>query len=78
MPFSSRRFAVATELATAPSIRSLIVANSSMKKFAVDPVPTPIIVSGTTYLSAALATSIFISSWVIFCSMFSVQKDYTL
>jgi hypothetical protein len=44
---------VASELATAPSIEPLIFANSSMKKFAVEPVPTPIMVSGTTYSIAA-------------------------
>ena len=36
------RFSVATELDTAPSIRPLFLASSSMKKLTVLPVPTPI------------------------------------
>ena len=41
MPWPFRRSAVATELATAPLMCVLISASSSMKKFAVDPLPTP-------------------------------------
>ena len=42
MPCAFSRSAVLTELATAPLIRCLIFASSSMKKFAVEPEPTPI------------------------------------
>ena len=41
MPRARRRCAEASELATVPSILLLIFAKPSMKKFAVEPVPTP-------------------------------------
>ena len=65
MPWPFSRSAVFTELATAPLIRCLIFASSSMKKFAVDPEPTPITASSTTYLIASRATACFCSSCVI-------------
>src|SRR6185369_13893519 len=65
MPWLFRRSAVATELATAPLIRCLIFASSSMKWFAVEPVPTPTIASSSTYSIAARAAACFCSSCVI-------------
>src|SRR6185369_11351844 len=65
MPWPFSRSAVLTELATAPLIRCLILASSSMKKFAVEPEPTPTIASSTTYLIASRATACFSSSWVM-------------
>jgi hypothetical protein len=50
--------------ATAASIFPLMWANSSMKKLAVEPVPTPMMPAGT-YSIAARATACFNSSWVI-------------
>ena len=41
MPWPRRRSAVASELATAPAMRSFMAARPSMKKLAVEPVPTP-------------------------------------
>ncbi len=41
MPSSLRRPAVASELATAPLMRCLILPSSVMKKLAVEPLPTP-------------------------------------
>src|SRR3990172_301772 len=70
MPWALRRSALACELATAPSIRPLIFASSSMKQFAVEPVPTPTMASSTTYLIASRATACFSSSWVIERSRF--------
>ena len=52
MPCAFNRAAVRSELATAPSMRFLIFASSSMKKLAVDPVPTP---AGIVIKSAAVA-----------------------
>src|ERR1700719_1237202 len=65
MPWLLRRSAVLTELATVPLIRCLIFASSSMKKFAVEPEPTPITASSTMYLIASRATACFCSSCVI-------------
>src|SRR5215472_6414878 len=53
------------ELATAPRIRFFAFASSSMKKFVVEPVPTPRYASSTTCFSASRATSCFCSSWVM-------------
>src|SRR4029077_6360182 len=64
MPCAFSRSAVFTELATAPLMRFLILASSSMKKFAVEPEPTPIHASATTCLIASRATACFSSSWV--------------
>src|SRR5258708_30971965 len=60
-----RRSAVLTELATAPLNRCLIFASSSMKKFAVEPEPTPIHALSTTCLIASRATACLSSSWVM-------------
>src|SRR3989338_2383312 len=65
MPCPRKRFAEASELATAPRILCLILANSSMKKLAVEPVPTPTMLSNGTYSIAACATARFKSSWLI-------------
>ncbi len=64
MPCFFRRSAVATDEATAASMRPLMWASSSMKKLAVEPVPTPMMPAGT-YSMAARAVACFISSWVI-------------
>ena len=50
---------------TAPAILSLIDASASMNRFTVEPVPTPTIAPGCTYLRAAWPTSALSSSWVI-------------
>src|SRR5215470_4133670 len=65
MPWPFSLSAVAMELATAPRMRFFAFASSSMKKFVVDPVPTPRYASSTTYFTASRATSCFCSSWVI-------------
>ena len=65
MPWLLSLAAVASELATAPSILFLIFPSSSMKWFAVDPVPTPMMHPDGTCSIAALATACFISSCVI-------------
>ena len=57
MPSFLRRSAEAFELATVPSILCLIVANASMKKLAVEPVPMPTVVPACTYCSAASAAA---------------------
>src|SRR3569832_31258 len=57
MPCFLRRSAEAFELATVPSILCLIVANASMKKLAVEPVPMPTMVPACTYCSAASAAA---------------------
>ena len=51
-----KRSVLATELDTAPAIWSLMVANASIKKFTVDPVPTPTKAPRSTYGKAACAT----------------------
>jgi len=51
--------ALASDAATAPSMRPLIVASASMKKLTVEPEPTPTTLSSTTYFSAACATAFF-------------------
>src|SRR3569832_1361380 len=62
----ARNFSVdATELDTAPGMRSFIDASASMNLLTVDPVPTPTISPGTTYCSAACPTRAFSSSCVI-------------
>src|SRR5437016_225017 len=65
MPCVFTRSAVLTELATAPLMRPLIFASSSMNKLAVDPEPTPTQASLTTCLIASRATASFCSTWVI-------------
>ena len=47
MPCFFRRSAVATLEATAASILPLTSASASMKQFAVEPVPTPMMPAGT-------------------------------
>src|SRR6184192_189773 len=56
MRASRSRLALASELATAP-----------MKKFTVEPVPTPTIMSSFTYLSAASAAAFF-------CALASMRR----
>src|SRR3989304_6414685 len=73
MPRDFSRSALACELATAPSMRLLIFASSSMKKLAAEPVPTPTMASSTTYLIASRATAGFNSSWVIEFSAFRLR-----
>src|SRR5947207_4386048 len=65
MPCAFNLSAVLTELATAPLMRPLIFASSSMNTLAVDPEPTPIQASLTTCLIASRATASFCSSWVM-------------
>src|ERR1700694_3757195 len=69
MRASLKRFALASELATAPLMRALIVASASMKKFTVEPVPTPTIMSSFTYCSAASAAAFF-------CAFASILEAY--
>ena len=59
----------ASEAATAPSIRPLMVASASMNLNTVEPEPTPTIASSTTCFSASRATRSFSSSWVIAASI---------
>ncbi|MOA62953.1 hypothetical protein D3C78_1885270 [compost metagenome] len=59
MPIAFRRSVLATELDTAPLMRPLILASSSMKKLTVLPVPTPTMQSSGTNLMACCATSCF-------------------
>ena len=61
MPCAFSRSAVRTELATAPRMRPLIFASSSMKKSVVEPVPTPIHASSSTYRIASRAAAAFCS-----------------
>src|SRR5690348_15160569 len=65
MPQPFRRALDFSELDTAPLMRPLILASSSMKKLAVVPDPTPTHESVTTYLIASRATACLSSSWVI-------------
>jgi len=53
MPSACRRCVLATELDTAPRMRSFMDASASMNLLTVEPVPTPTISPGTTYCSAA-------------------------
>src|SRR3954464_4325321 len=65
MPIA-RSFSVdATELDTAPGMRSFMDASASMNLLTVEPVPTPTISPGTTYCSAACPTRALSSSCVI-------------
>src|ERR1039457_2776217 len=73
MPRAFSRSAVFCELATAPSIRFFIFASSSMKRSAVEPVPTPTMAPSITYLIASFATVCFSSSWVIGVSKFLLR-----
>ena len=59
MPAAFSRAALASELDTAASMRPLILASSSMKKLAVEPVPTPMTASGGTCAMAARAAARF-------------------
>src|SRR5688572_29946976 len=65
MPCFFRRSALASEAATAPSMRPLMVASASMNLNTVEPEPTPTIASSTTCFSASRATSSFSASWVM-------------
>src|SRR5512135_1697511 len=65
MPCFFRRSALASDAATAPSMRPLIAARASMNRLTVEPEPTPTTASSTTYLRAASATCFLSSSWVI-------------
>src|SRR5687768_17327170 len=65
MPAALRRSVEPLELETAPAMRSLLAASSSMRKFTVDPVPTPSTSPGTTNSSAARAAACF----PVFCSL---------
>ena len=67
MPWPCRRTVLALLLDTAPAMPSRSVASASMKWFTVDPVPTPMMLPGSTCVSAAWATMAFISSWVMTC-----------
>src|SRR5512139_3672030 len=65
MPCARSRSVLCCELDTAPRMRDLRPARASMKRFTVDPVPTPTIASSGTWIRAAWPTSVFSSSWVI-------------
>ena len=65
MPNVRKRSSEAFDAATAPLISSFIEANSSIKQFTVEPLPTPTMVSGVTNFSAAFAAIFFISCWFI-------------
>src|SRR5450432_3126982 len=54
-----RRFALASELATAALMRARFEASASMKKFTVEPVPTPTVMSSPMNCSAASAAAFF-------------------
>ncbi|MNN72819.1 hypothetical protein D3C81_1888860 [compost metagenome] len=61
-----RRWAVASELATAPSKAILCRASRSMKKFAVEPVPTP-----TMLFSSSLGRMKSMAAWATACLSWS-------
>src|SRR5258706_9654043 len=73
-----KRSAVLTELATAPLNRCLIFESSSMKKFAVEPEPTPIHALSTTYLIASRATACFSSSWVMDTAVLLLSRRWQI
>src|SRR5262252_8253530 len=58
-----RRLALASELATVVLMRPLFAASASMKKFTVDPVPTPTTMSSSTKARAASAAAFFCAFW---------------
>ena len=62
MPAAFMRWALASELETAPSIRFFMRASSSMKKFTVEPVPTPTMAPSGTSAAAAFAAACFNAS----------------
>src|SRR5690242_6560069 len=64
-----RRFALASELATVPLMRPFTDASASMKKFTVEPVPTPTTMSSSTYFNAASAAAFF-------CALASMGEGY--
>src|SRR5258708_12655964 len=61
----SRRLALASELATVVLMRARYAPSASMKKLTVEPVPTPMVASSSTYLSAACAAAFFCASWLM-------------
>ena len=65
MPAAWSATAVASELGTAAAASSGRAASRSMKSAAVLPVPTPTVIPGARYASAASATARFCSSRVI-------------
>src|SRR5438105_122941 len=65
MPCLVRRSELLSELDTAPATRTGIFASASMKWFTVEPVPTPTMLPGWTYVIAAWPTRALSSSWVI-------------
>ena len=65
MPWAASRRVEASELETAPAMRSGLAASASMKKFTVDPVPTPITVPPRTCSIAASVARYFPLSWLI-------------
>src|SRR5262245_37155374 len=71
MPAACRRLVVAFELETAAATRRLSRESASMKRLTVEPVPTPIVVSGSMSCAAASATLRFASSWL----MLLLQKE---
>src|SRR5258708_37940337 len=71
MRCSRRRLALASELATAPLMRARFDPRASMKKFTVEPVPTPTIMSSSTYFSAASAAAFF-------CALASMAERITV
>ena len=74
MPNARKRSSEAFDAATAPLISSFIEANSSIKQFTVEPLPTPTMVSGVTNFSAAFAAIFFISCWFITFSYYIALK----
>src|SRR5258706_4400781 len=64
MPWARSRSLLFSLLETAPRIVCRMPASASMKQLRVEPVPTPTMLSATTYSRAARPTSAFSSSWV--------------
>src|SRR5262245_11181477 len=65
MPAAFRRSVEPLELETAPLMAMRCAASSSMRKFTVDPVPTPSTLPGVTNSSAARAAACFPVFWLI-------------
>src|SRR5438046_10060940 len=79
MPAVFKRAVLASDEDTAPGMSRLRAASRSMKKFTVEPVPTPSVSPGTTYFRAASAALRLASSWLIgspkFCRS-GFSRDY--
>ena len=65
MPSLRKRSVEASELLTAPRRLPLMAASASMNLLTVEPVPTPMMLSGGTWRKAAVATKVLSSSCVM-------------